>query len=58
MSGHTMVGAVPRPNPVQPTGDDEPMPRNLHVGRHDRQSSKARRHALKAAGKRRKPRAN
>jgi hypothetical protein len=58
MSGHTMVGAVPRPNPVQLTGGDEPMPRN----RHDRQSSKVRRHAwmlaLKAAGKRRKPRAN
>ena len=58
MSGHTMVGAVPRPNPVQLTGGDEPMPRNLH----GRQSSKVRRHAwmlaLKAAGKRRKPRAN
>ena len=41
MSGHTMVGAVPRPNPVQLTGGDEPMPRNLH----GRQSSKVRRHA-------------
>ena len=51
MSGHTIVGAPT-------TGGDEPMRRN----RHDRQSLKARRHAwmlgLKAAGKRRKPRAN
>lgn len=58
VGGHTMVGAVPRRDPVQLTGGDAPMPRHLH----GRVSSKERRHgwmlALKAAGKRRKPRAN
>jgi hypothetical protein len=52
---HTMV--VPL-DPVNLTGGDDPLPRHLW----GRVSSKARRHAwmlaLKAAGKKRKPRAN